>query len=232
MASTPRKKPVVTTPRKKSVTAAPRKKNVTLTPRKKPGAAPDARIQKIGDATARLHRLLKELGHTRNLEKTASTMPDARDRLSFIDKSMHEASEKTLSSVEASVPLLSNNRAACGDISMRLSDTSFSEHRELVAATITVLGEIAAAEERVHHNLMQIMEAQEFRDVAGQMVNRIVEAAAEIENILLDILKEYAPDAKDSLISTKGLTAGPGLKTKDSVNGQDEVDDLLASLGF
>ena len=76
------------------------------------------------------------------------------------------------------------------------------------------------------------MEAQAFRDVAGQMVNKIVNAAVEIETILLDILKEYAPDTKDSLISTEGLTAGPGLKTKDNVKGQDEVDDLLASLGF
>jgi chemotaxis protein CheZ len=98
--------------------------------------------------------------------------------------------------------------------------------------TISKLGEIATAEESVHHNLMQIMEAQEFRDVAGQMVNKIVNAAVEIESILLDILKEYAPDAKDSLISKEGLTAGPGTQTKDSVNGQDEVDDLLASLGL
>jgi chemotaxis protein CheZ len=79
---------------------------------------------------------------------------------------------------------------------------------------------------------MQIMEAQEFRDVAGQMVNKIVDAAVEVESILLDILKEYAPNPDDSLISTAGLTAGPGAITQDSVNGQDEVDDLLASLGL
>ena len=204
-------------------TAKPRKKRSTLT---------DAKVEKIGRATARLHQLLKELGHTRNLEKSAATMPDARDRLSFIDKSMHEASEKTISAVEASVPLTKRNRAACGDLTVRLSDTRFAEHGGLVETTISMLGEIAAAEEVIHHNLMQIMEAQEFRDVAGQMVNKIVDAAVEIENILLDILKEYAPDTRDSLISTKGLTAGPGLKTKDDVNGQDEVDDLLSSLGL
>lgn len=209
------------------------KKPTSAAARKKTSTVPAASIQKIGDATARLHHLLKELGHTRNLEKTAATMPDARDRLSFIDRSMHEASEKTLSAVEDSVPLLSNNRAACSDLSMRLADIRFKEHRALLDETVSMLGEIAAAEERVHHNLMQIMEAQEFRDVAGQMVNKIVGAAAEIENILLDILKEYAPDTKDSLISTQGLTAGPGLnKAKESVSGQDEVDDLLASMGF
>jgi chemotaxis protein CheZ len=102
----------------------------------------------------------------------------------------------------------------------------------MIDETVSTLGEIAAAEEVVQHNLMQIMEAQEFRDVAGQMVNKIVSAAVEVESILLDLLKEYAPDAKDSLISTHGLTAGPGLKTEDNVNGQDEVDDLLASLGL
>jgi len=202
------------------------------TPRKKREALPDAKVQKIGHAAARLHKLLKELGHTRNLEKSASTMPDARDRLSFIDKSMHEASEKTISAVEDSMPLIKRNRATCSALTVRLSDASFSEHGKLVAETISKLGEIAAAEEAVHHNLVQIMEAQEFRDVAGQMVNKIVLAAVEVESILLDLLKEYAPDAKDSLISTKGLTAGPGLKTEDNVHGQDEVDDLLASMGF
>jgi chemotaxis protein CheZ len=201
-------------------------------PGKKHAALPNAKVEKIGQAAARLHRLLKELGHTRNLEKSAATMPDARDRLSFIDKSMHEASEKTISAVEASMPLIKDNRAACGNLTVRLSDANFSEHGTLVAETISMLGEIAAAEEIFHHNLMQIMEAQEFRDVAGQMVNKIVAAAVEVESILLDLLKEYAPDTKDSLISTHGLTAGPGLKTENNVNGQDEVDDLLASLGL
>lgn len=200
--------------------------------RKKRSALPEAKVEKIGIATARLHKLLKELGHTRNLEKSASTMPDARDRLSFIDKSMHEASEKTINAVEASVPLTKRNRAACDDLVARLSSIRFGEHGGLIEDTISRLGEIADAEKVVHHNLMQIMEAQAFRDVAGQMVNKIVNAAVEIETILLEILKEYAPDTKDSLISTEGLTAGPGLKTKDNVKDQDEVDDLLASLGF
>ncbi|MDO8208602.1 MAG: protein phosphatase CheZ [Gallionella sp.] len=203
------------------------------TPRKKRSSLPDdPRVKKIGIATARLHRILKDLGHTRHLEKSASTMPDARERLSFIDKSMHDASERAISAVEASLPLTSRNRATCAELSMRLADANFAEHQPLVQDAISKLGEIAMAEESVHHNLLQIMEAQEFRDVAGQMVNKIVDAAVEIENILLDILKEYAPNAKDSLISTAGLTAGPGHKTNDSVNGQDEVDDLLASLGL
>lgn len=199
---------------------------------KKPTPLADPKVEKIGRATARLHRLLKELGHTRNLEQSAATMPDARDRLGFIDKAMHEASEKTISAVETSLPLTDRNRAACSSLAMRLSDAVFCEHQTLIEEAVSVFGEIAAGEEIVHHNLMQIMEAQEFRDVAGQMVNKIVAAAMEIENILLDILKEYAPDAKDSLISTEGLTAGPDLKSEESVNGQDEVDDLLASLGI
>jgi chemotaxis protein CheZ len=205
----------------------------TNTPRRKRTApAIDARVEKIGQATASLHRLLKELGHTRSLEKSAATMPDARDRLSFIDQSMHEASEKTISAVEISIPLTGANRATCGDLSSRLAEASSDKNRALIAETISRLGEIAAAEETIHRNLLHIMEAQEFRDVAGQMVNKIVGAAVEVECILLEILKEYAPDTKDSLIVTEGLTAGPAHKAGDSVKGQDEVDDLLASLGF
>lgn len=201
-------------------------------PHQAPAQFPDDSVQKIGLATARLHRILKELGHTRLLEKSASTMPDARERLSFIDQSMHDASERTISAVEASLPLTSNNRAMCSDLSVRLADTDFAEHAPLVTEVISKLGEMAMADESVHHNLLLIMEAQEFRDVAGQMVNKIVDAAVEIESILLELLKEYAPNTKDSLISTEGLTAGPGQQTIDSVNGQDEVDDLLKSLGL
>jgi chemotaxis protein CheZ len=204
----------------------------TTTPRKKRSTISDAKVEKIGIATAKLHRILKDLGHTRGLEKTASTMPDARERLSFIDKSMHDASERTISAVETSLTLTNTNRNTCGNLSMRLADIRFTEHQELVMETISKLGEIAMAEESIHHNLLQIMEAQEFRDVAGQMVNKIVNAAVEIENILLDILKEYAPNSQDSLISSEGLTSGPSIQEKDSVNGQDEVDDLLASLGL
>jgi chemotaxis protein CheZ len=202
------------------------------TPSGKRSTLSGAKVEKIGRATARLHQLLKELGHARGLEKSAATMPDARERLSFIDQAMHDASERAISAVESSIPLTKRNLASCGDLSRRLADARFREHSGLVEETISLLGEIAAAEEVVHHNLMRIMEAQEFRDVAGQMVNKIVGAAVEIENILLDILKEYAPDSRDSLISSQGLTAGPGLKSGDSVTGQDEVDDLLASLGL
>ncbi len=193
---------------------------------------PDQRVESIGRATARLHKLLKELGHTRGLEKTASTMPDARDRLSFIDRSMHEASEKTISAVEATIPLTNSNHAACASLATRLSDAEFAENSALITEAVSLLGEIAASEEIIHHNLLQIMEAQEFRDVAGQMVNKIVDAAVEIETILVEILIEYAPNVQDSLISKAGLTAGPNLKGENSVNGQDEVDDLLASLGL
>lgn len=206
----------------------------SLTPHSQCSAtATDAKVEKIGRATARLHRLLKELGHTRNLQQSAATMPDARDRLSFIDKSMHDASEKTISAVESSMPLTSANRILCCDLSDRLANASFGENGDLIEETIACLDEIAATQETLHRNLMHIMEAQEFRDVAGQMVNKIVGAAIEIEGILLDVLKEYAPDTKDSLISAEGLTAGPASrKANDSVSGQDEVDDLLASLGM
>src|SRR3990167_10285574 len=121
----------------------------TDTPRRKRTAkTANTDVEEIGQATARLRHLLKELGNTRNLEKSASTMPDARDRLSFIDKSMHEASERTISAIEASVPLTTRNLAACGDLASRLSDAGFCEHQGLVEETVSVLGEIATGEDR------------------------------------------------------------------------------------
>lgn len=191
------------------------------------------KVEDIGRAAARLHHLLKELGHAKGLQQSASTMPDARARLSFIDQSMHEASEKTLSAVENSLPLTEATQKSCARMAKHLSNAEDLAHHAMVQNTVSNLGEIAAAQETLHHNLLQIMEAQEFRDIAGQMVNKILSAAEEIEKILLDILREYAPSTKDSLISKEGPTAGPAIKAgPNGVNGQDEVDDLLSSMGF
>ena len=138
-------------------------------PRRKRSVPTNDKIEKIGLATARLHKLLKELGHTRKLEQTAATMPDARNRLSYVDKAMHEASETTISAVETSIPLTTSTLATCQELSTSLSDARFAEHGELVGTAVSRLGEIASAEEIIHHNLLRIMEAQEFRDVAGQI---------------------------------------------------------------
>lgn len=192
-----------------------------------------ARVNNIGHAVAKLHRLLNDLGHARGLKQSASTMPDARERLSFIDQTMHEASEKTIGAVEHSLQLTEHTRHARHQIVAQLATADHLAHQPLVQQTLSHLHEVTATEEALRQHLLQIMEAQEFRDVAGQMVNKIVDAAVEIEKILLDLLREYAPDANDSLIQHEGLTAGPSHKTAaDNVKGQDQVDDLLASLGF
>ena len=204
-----------------------------MTSSRKNASFSQAKVDKIGKATANLHRLLKELGHSKGLQQTAATMPDARERLSFIDQTMHDASEKTISAVENSLPLTDATRTSCASLAQRLGDAPDLSRHALVQETVSMLGEIASNGETLHHNLLQIMEAQEFRDVAGQMVNKIVSAAEEIEKILLELLREYAPAAADSLILTESLTAGPAHKAdKDGVSGQDEVDDLLSSLGF
>ncbi|OIQ82325.1 chemotaxis regulator CheZ [mine drainage metagenome] len=204
-----------------------------MTTRKKSAGLSQSRVEKIGEAASTLHRLLKDLGHAKGLQQSAATMPDARERLSFIDQTMHDASEKTISAVENSLPLTDTARSGCADLARRLADAPDLAHHALVQEAVSQLGEIASSGEILHHNLLQIMEAQEFRDVAGQMVNKIVTAAEEIEKILLDLLREYAPKATDSLILNEGLMAGPAHKTdQDGVSGQDEVDDLLSSMGF
>jgi chemotaxis protein CheZ len=191
------------------------------------------RVNNIGHAVAKLHRLLNDLGHARGLKQSASTMPDARERLSFIDQTMHEASEKTLGAVEHSLQLTEHTRHARQQIVAQLTTADHLAHLPLVQQTLSHLHEVTATEETLRQHLLLIMETQEFRDVAGQMVNKIVDAAVEIEKILLDILREYAPDANDSLINSEGLTAGPNHQTTSpGLKDQDQVDDLLAALGL
>lgn len=167
------------------------------------------------------------------LHRSVATMPDAREHLVFIDKAMHEASEKSISAVESSLPLVSKASTMCAELSMRMSDSDIAQH-PLLQDAISIMGELASTQEVLRENLMHIMEAQEFRDVAGQVVNKIVAATQEVETTLISQLpKNLAPQAAQSFIKSEGLTSGPAVQSSpDGVKGQDEVDDLMSSLGF
>ncbi len=191
------------------------------------------KMQRIGHATARLHKLLKQQGHIDGLQQSASTMPDARERLSFIDDTMHDASEKSLQAVETAMPLATQTQHSCSALAEQLANTPELAQHALIGETIQQLQLLANNQQQIQQQLTAIMEAQAFRDIAGQMVDKLVDAAVEIESILLELLQEYAPDDQHSLIRKDGLTSGPAMKgDTNSVTNQDDVDDLLSSLGF
>ena len=195
-------------------------------------------FHKLGGITRQLHDALNELGYTPKLKGAVEELPDARSRLQYIARLTGEAAEKVLNLVDDA----KTDQAAMTRRARELDDTiarvpglsaAMPELRQMAQA-------IAADSERNDARLTEIMLAQDFHDLTGQVVARVVQVAATIEEQLLALLLESAPAGKpgqDHLLaapdpqSLEGPVVTPEGRT-DVVTNQAQVDDLLASLGF
>ncbi|MFA6121513.1 MAG: protein phosphatase CheZ [Sideroxydans sp.] len=196
-------------------------------------------INQVGHIARKLHDTLRELGLHTEIEKAASTIPDARDRLNYVATLTHQAAERVLNATEAAQPVVDK----LGSESQRLAsqwDLLFEkkldvrQFKELVTQTHAFLHETPKQTKATNAYLMEIMMAQDFQDLTGQVIKKIIDLTQEMEQQLLALLLENAPAAVKAELST-GLLNGPvinGAGRSDVVTSQDQVDDLLESLGF
>ncbi|HBI07966.1 MAG TPA: protein phosphatase CheZ, partial [Erwinia persicina] len=110
-----------------------------------------------------------------------------------------------------------------------------SDARSLVSDTRGYLNEVPEHTGFTNAQLMEIMMAQDFQDLTGQVIKRMMDVIQEIERQLLTVLMENIPDQSARVKKdTDSLLNGPQINAAapNVVASQDQVDDLLDSLGF
>jgi chemotaxis protein CheZ len=203
------------------------------------GECPERVFSQLGQMTRGLHNMLRELGYDKTLEKVASVMPDNRDRLNYIAAMTAQAAERTLNAAEAAQPLQNRLGASAGDLSGKwdkLFDKQLgvAEFKDLVRDTRTFLKDVPQQTESTNAQLMEIIMAQDFQDLTGQVIKKVLEAAQNLETQLLALLIETTPEDKRQAVDSS-LLNGPVINAagrSDVVTSQEQVDDLLESLGF
>ncbi|MBE0622298.1 MAG: protein phosphatase CheZ [Burkholderiales bacterium] len=204
-----------------------------------PEDAPGDVMGRIGRLTRTLHDALRELGYDRVLEKTAASIPDARDRLDYVIKMTEQAAVRALNAIETAQPI----QERLGDEAERLSanweklfnkQLSVGEFKTLVASTRHFLSQAPKQTRATNDQLLEIMMAQDFQDLTGQVIKKITKLAQDMEQQLVHLLVDLVPADVRNEIDT-GLLNGPvvnAAKGPEVVTNQNQVDDLLASLGF
>lgn len=196
-------------------------------------------LNQVGQMARKLHDTLRELGLHTGIEKAASSIPDARDRLNYVATLTQQAAERVLNATEAAQPIVDK----LGSDSQRLAaqwDLLFEkkldvkQFKELVIQTHSLLHEMPKQTKATNAYLTEIMMAQDFQDLTGQVIKKIIQLTQEMEQQLVALLVENAPAAVKAEINS-GLLNGPVINAAgrtDVVTSQDQVDDLLESLGF
>ena len=196
-------------------------------------------INRIGHMARALHDTLRELGLNKEIEKAAATIPDARDRLNYVATLTQQAAERVLNATEAAQPVVEK----LGNDAQQLArqwDLLFEkkldvpQFKDLVTQTHAYLHELPKHTRSTNAQLTEIMMAQDFQDLTGQVIKKIIELTQSIEQQLLALLLENAPPSVKAEVNAS-LLNGPVINAKgrtDVVTSQDQVDDLLESLGF
>lgn len=197
-------------------------------------------FERVGRLTRQLHDTLKELGYDQVLERTLHSIPDARDRLAYVTSMTEQAARRVLDATDLAEPrqaALAEEMADLGERWDQLLDgqldvddfrrLAWQTHRFLVAE-----GPAHVAATRTQ--LSEIMLAQDFQDLTGQVIRKITVMAQDMEQGLLGLLVDTMPETA-GIAPPAGLVNGPVVRTEgrdDVVASQEQVDDLLASLGF
>jgi chemotaxis protein CheZ len=199
----------------------------------------DEVLSRIGHMTRALHENLRGLGLDKLIEKAASDIPDARDRLDYVARLSEQAAKKVLDATDAAGPLQDGIDSSAADLSrswQALLDGAASEAdwRALAARTVASLDASRAAASATKTHLMDIMMAQDFQDLTGQVIGRVTSIAQNLEQQLVEVLVDFAP-AEIKREIDNGLLNGPQINPQGNVEvvaNQGQVDDLLDSLGF
>jgi len=207
-----------------------------VTNRGQDGLPEDAPVfERLGHIVRSLHNTLHEIGADKVLSEAASEFPSARERLLHIASLTENAANKVLSKVEEVMPIqdkLVENSEQMQDAWSKLTpDMASDSMKPLSENTKSFIAETFSGSKVTRAALSDIMMAQDFQDLTGQLIKKVVTLLEKTEKDLLNLLIDAAPPGTIPEVKKEELMAGPGAPGSVALD-QSSVDDLLADLGF
>jgi len=204
-------------------------------------------FQELGKLTRELHDSIRNFELDDRFNDIAETeIPDAKERLEYVLTMTEQSADKTLTAVEESQPIMDDFSKRLDDMSDRWSrfmkkDLSADEFRQLASDLGEFLTHSQTVTGQINTNLNAVLMAQDFQDLSGQIIRRVINLVEDVEGNLVNLIRlqgdsaSAAPKKEKEKETETGKLDGPqvpGKEAEDVMTNQDDVDDLLASLGF
>ena len=199
-------------------------------------AADKPMFERLGGIVRLLHDSLRELGYDKALNEASSQINDAQDRLAYVASLTEQAANKVLNTLDDGMPaqdLLSKQSKAMENrwAALFAGKLSIDEFKVLAGDSRAFAAAVTEATEAEKARLLDIMMAQDFQDITGQLIKKVVTITKMVEHELAELLRDNAPpEVREKLHAKPALMSGPALPSV--ALDQDNVDDLLADLGF
>ena len=206
----------------------------------------DKLFTSVGQLTRDLHEALQDFQlDPRIVQLTEDDLPDAQNRLQYVIQKTEDAANRTMDAVEACLPMADDMHQKIDRLmpqwqKLMDNDIQLDEFKSLCHGVDDVLKACGSNMPQIHSLMTEVLMAQDFQDITGQVIRRVIQLVEDVEKNLIELLKLFGDDAKKVTKQApktvdKNQAEGPIIdadKRDDVVQGQDDVDDLLSSLGF
>lgn len=204
-------------------------------------------FDEVGKLTRQLHDAMSDFNLDNRITELAShEIPDAKERLNYVIGMTEDAANRTMDAVEESLPLAERMQQRITDIQPRFEqlmrrELELNQFKALCHDVDSFLGDSNSDLNRLRELLNQVLMAQDYQDLTGQVIRKVIELVREVELSLVDMLTVFGEPLAEEDESKKQkqndavVAEGPVVAASNKaevVSGQDEVDDLLSSLGF
>ncbi|MGO1691745.1 MAG: protein phosphatase CheZ [Marinobacter sp.] len=207
--------------------------------------------QEVGRLTRTLHEAIRNFQidpRSQEQKEVLSVMTDASDRLAYVVQMTGQAANRTMDLVEESMPIAHAVRDEASSLReewQRLGrrEMQASEFRELYGRIDAFFLSVTKDADTIYNSLSEILLAQDFQDLTGQVIQRVTALVKEVEEQMLSlvVMASHVDQLTGTVHQLEGqevsaeLGVGPQINAEereDVVSGQNDVDDLLSSLGF
>jgi len=194
--------------------------------------------ERLGGIVRMLHDSLRELGYDRSLSDVATQISDAQGRLNHVASLTEQAANKVLNAVDTCMPEQDTLGKKAHSMESRWAQLfdgklSIDEFKSLAGDSKQFAATVMEATEAEKARLLEIMMAQDFQDITGQLIKKIVVITNTVEQELAQLLRDNAPpEVKAAMAESKPVELMQGPSEPGAAMAQDDVDSLLADLGF
>jgi len=206
-------------------------------------------LQDLGRLARDLHESLMSLRLDPYLaDMLRDDIPDVKERLSYVTRMTEQAANTTIGMVESALPLVDD----IGGIAEHLQqDWRKLVHRELSGAEFgRVVDEISSFlltvqdySGGIRGKLTEVLTAQSFQDLTGQVITRLISLVEDLEKNLVQLIlcqaRDHMSETAEGIatgVEHEHFLAGPRVEHENDaeqiVKSQDDVDAVLSSLGF
>lgn len=213
--------------------------------------------KEMGKITRELHQALSDFKFDERLALLAEKeMPSATERLNYVIKVTENAANATMDAIEKTMPVSERIGIHSKELThewqrFKGRKMTVDEFKTLSVQIENYLVNMSGDSELLQQQLNDVLMAQGFQDITGQIIRHVINLVQEVEDNMVGLIKSgqqyltHRPELEDRTDQAMAQNAGhaaesaslqgpaiPGVNDADTVSGQDEVDDLLSSLGF